>query len=423
MIKFEKGLTPRLFRIRKKERSEFLENPEKEIENKMKPFLARIKPRDRIGIAAGSRGIFNYARMIKKIAEIVKEVGGQPFIIPAMGSHGGATAEGQRAVLKGYNITEESVGAPILSSMETVVAGYAFDNIPVYFDKNANDMDGVIMVNRVKPHTDFHSEIESGLMKQIAIGLGKQKGASTIHRQGVYGLKTVMPEAARIIMKNKNILMGVAIIENEEDKTAIIEVLPVEDIEKCELKLLVEAKKRMPSIPFENLDVLVLEEMGKNISGTGIDPNIVGRYLIRNVEDKNPNIYRIVCLNLTDESHHNAIGVGIADIITRKMYEKIDLEPTYVNTITSGFLERGFIPVIAENDKSAIEIALNCCNKSITKENARMVIIKNTLDLNEMIVSERLLDEIREHHNYDILEEVILQWDAEEYLVDSLFAN
>ena len=270
------------------------------------------------------------------------------------------------------------------------------------------------MVNRIKPHTDFHGEIESGIMKQMVIGLGKQRGASTIHRRGVYGLSVLMPESARIIMDKMPILMGIAILENQQDRTAKIEVLPVERIEARERELLKEAKALLPALPCDKLDVLVLQEMGKNISGTGIDPNIVGRYLIRNMSDQLPDIYRIVCLDLTEESHHNAIGVGIADLITRRMYEKIDLEPTYVNTMTSGFLERGFMPVVAQNDREAIETALNCCNGYVTAQNARMALAKNTLELQELIVSEALLPELE--GRVEIMGKVQINWDQQGYM-------
>ena len=416
MLHFEQSLIPRLFRARQTGSAAFVEHPEQEVFKGMQPYMSRIVPGARIGIAAGSRGIYNYDRIVKAVVDQVKLAGAAPYIIPAMGSHGGATAEGQAEVLAGYGISEQTMGAPVLSSMDTVVLGHTASGAAVYFDSNANNMDGIILVNRIKPHTDFHADIESGVVKQMVVGLGKQMGASSIHRRGVYGLANVVPEAARIILDRKPILMGVAILENMQDKTARIEVLPGEDMLEREPALLDEARALMPSLPCDMLDVLVLQEMGKNISGTGIDPNIVGRYLIRGVADSNPKIYRIVCLDLTEESHHNAIGLGIADIITRRMYAKVDLEPTYINTITSGFLERAFIPVIAENDRHAIETALNCCNRFITPQTARMIMIKNTLELSGMIVSEALLPELEDMPGVEIQSEVTLDWDDDGYL-------
>lgn len=413
---FDTSFIPKLFRIKQLTETSVLDNVQEVISQQSKSILEKIKAGDRIGIAAGSRGIHQYDKIIQATVTAVKNAGGIPYIIPAMGSHGGATAEGQLEVLKSYGIEEETMGAPILSSMETVVIGYTVSGMPVYFDKNAYGMDGIILVNRIKPHTDFNSTLESGLIKQMVVGLGKQKGASAIHRRGIEGLRGAIPESARIILKDRPILMGVAILENQDDKTAEIVVVPGHEFEVKETQLLEKARAYMPSFPMDDIDVLVLQEMGKNISGTGIDPNVVGRYLIRNVEDQKPNIYRIVCLDLTEESHGNAIGVGIADIITEKMAKKIDWTPTYINTITSGFLERGFMPIAAKNDREALDIALNCCNRYVTEENARLVMAKNTLNLKELIVSQALLDALKERKDIELLGEVTLEWDVDDHL-------
>lgn len=414
MLEFENAPFPRFFHAKRTGKIPCLEQPEEEVNKKMQPLLGRIQPGNRIAIAAGSRGICNYDRIVKAVVDTVKSAGAHPFIIPAMGDHGGATAEGQTEVLASCGITEDRMGAPILSSMETVVLGQTAEGTPVPFDKNASGMDGIILVNRVKPHTDFHANIESGVIKQMVVGLGKQQGASAIHRHSVYGLTNRIPKAAQIILDAMPILMGVAILENAQNQTARIEVLASEDFLAREPALLKEAKSLMPSLPVHDLDVLVLLEMGQNISGTGIDPNIVGRYLIRDMADQSPHIYRIVCLDLTEESHHNAIGVGIADIISKRLYDKIDKEPTYVNTITSGFLERGFIPIVADNDRQAISTALHCCNRFVTPENARVIIAKNTSDLQNLIVSAPLLTQLRSVHNLIVLEdEVFLDWDPQ----------
>ncbi len=413
---FEDSFIPKMYRVKQHQKTVSLDDVEGAVLQQSEKILSRINKGDKIGIAAGSRGIYGYDKIIKATVTAVKKAGGRPYIIPAMGSHGGATAEGQMEVLESYGINEKKMEAPFLATMETVVVGHTPGGIPVHFDKNAYDMDGIILVNRVKPHTDFNGVIESGLIKQMVVGLGKQKGASAIHRRGVKGLTEGIPECARVILQDCPILMGVAILENQEDRTAEIVVLPAKDFEEKEKLLLERARSYMPSFPIENMDVLVLQEMGKNISGTGIDPNIVGRYLIRNVEDQKPNIYRIVCLDLTDESHGNAIGVGIADLITEKMAKKIDWEPTYINTITSGFLERGFMPVVAQSDRDAIDIALNCCNRLTTKENARVIMAKNTLELKEIIVSEALLEELKNKEGIEIVGEVELKWDEQGYL-------
>ena len=413
---FEDSFIPKMYRVKQHQKTINLEDVEGVVGQQSKNILNKINKGDRIGIAAGSRGIYQYNKIVKATVSAVKKAGGEPYIIPAMGSHGGATAKGQTEVLKSYGIDEKSMGAPVLATMETVVIGHTPGGIPVHFDKNAYEMDGIILVNRVKPHTDFNGTIESGIIKQMVVGLGKQKGASAIHRRGIEGLTDGIPECALIILADRPILMGVAILENQEDRTAEIVVLPAKDFQKEEKILLERARSYMPSFPVEDFDVLVLQEMGKNISGTGIDPKVVGRYLIRNVEDQKPNIYRIVCLDLTEESHGNAIGVGIADLITEKMAKKIDWNPTYINTITSGFLERGFMPVVAQSDRDAIEIALNCCNRLTTASNSRMIMVKNTLDLKEIIVSEALLEELKEKVEIEIICEDELKWDEEGYL-------
>ncbi len=422
MLSFRDSLIPKVYRVRQKKEIPFLLDPEPVIAEQMAPYLSRIKPGSEIGVAAGSRGIYNYDRMVKAVADNIKKAGANPVIIPAMGSHGGATAEGQLEVLSGYGITEETMGCPIRSCMDVEVIGHTQDGVPVHYNTVAAPLFGVILVNRIKAHTDFHGKLESGLMKQMVIGLGKQAGASAIHRRGVAGLERDMPASARVIMEKANVLMGVAIIENEEDRTALIEVIPVERIEERELELLPYSKSLMPKLPCTDIDLLVISEMGKNISGTGIDPNIVGRMLIRNTPDEAyPRIYRIGVLDLTEESHGNAIGVGIADLIPRRMYEKIDLRPTYINTITSGFLERGFLPVVVDSDKEVVEVGLNCANRFVTKENARLVFCKNTLSLKELVVSEAILPELAQRGDIEILGEETLEFDGDGSFRSPLF--
>ncbi|AOY78296.1 hypothetical protein BJL90_08140 [Clostridium formicaceticum] len=403
-----------MYRIKQTINNPTVKNVEEEIEKQMKKILPLIKSGNKIGIAAGSRGIYNYKNMIKKVVEIVKAVGAKPYIIPAMGSHGGATAEGQIKILENYGISEEKIGAPIKATMETVNLGITPEGATVYFDKYAASLDGVILINRVKSHTDFRSNVESGILKQIAVGLGKQKGASEIHRYGIYGLQKLISSAAKISIDKAPILGGIAILENAEGTTAKIAVMPKDKILEQEPKLLKEAKTLLPLLPCFPLDVLVIQEMGKNISGVGMDPNITGRYLIRGEsDDQSKAIYRIVCLDLTEESHHNATGVGIADVISDRLLKKIDFEATYTNVVTSGFLERGFLPVVGKNDTSAINIALSCCNKYISKENARMALIKNTLEINELLISQRIFNEIKSLDAIEVIGEETLNFDHE----------
>jgi len=404
---------PKMYRLRQHFSIEEVENVFDEISKGFLEYGERIKPGAKIGIAVGSRGIYQLPNLVKAVVDEVKKREAIPHIIPAMGSHGGATSEGQQEYLKGYGITEETVGAPLLSNMEVEQLGTVEpDGMPVYFDTVALSMDGLIMLNRVKAHTDYHDIIESGLLKQMAIGFGNHIGAMAIHEYGIYGLSKLIPKAAEIIMEKAPILIGVAILENAEDTTAKIEVLPKEKIADREKELIIEAKTLMPSLPFNTADLLVVQEMGKNISGVGIDSNITGRILVRGEDDSNgPSIYRIVCLDLTEESHHNGLGVGLADVITRRLFNKLDLETTYANVITSGFLERGFIPIIQENDKLAILTALSCCNRKVTMADAKVAFIKNTLDVKELLVSEALLNETKGKEYVEVLGEETLQYD------------
>lgn len=380
-----------------------------------------IKKDSRIGIAVGSRGIHKIHEMVRVVIKFLQEKGAQPIIIPAMGSHGGATAAGQKEVLAGYGISEEEMGVPVQASMETICVGYINKNIPVYFDKVASEMDGIILMNRVKPHTDYHAEYESGLMKQMAIGLGNHKGAQNIHSYGIYGLQKLIPESACLILEKMPVIMGIAIVENANDRTAEIHVLNAKEIPEKEPELLKKAKELMPYIPFTDIDLLVVEETGKNISGVGIDPNITGRTFIRFGKDEGHiNLRRIVCLDLTPESHGNALGIGIVDVIPRRLYDKVDFEVTYANVITSGFLERGFTPIVQENDYKAMEVALQCCGRKITPENARILQIKNTLQFEEMFVSVPLLKEIRCDMSWEKVEEFSYQFSGDGELLNLL---
>ncbi|HRU33256.1 MAG TPA: DUF362 domain-containing protein, partial [bacterium] len=356
----------------------------------------RIKPGSYIAIAAGSRGIRNIHRIVKATVEVVKEFGGRPFIVPAMGSHGGATAEGQKELLESYGITEEYTGAPIRSSMEVVeLPSNGLEN-KVYMDKLAYSADGTIVINRIKPHTDFHGDIESGLLKMCVIGLGKHKQAIEIHRFGTYGLKYLIPPTAKRIIEYGNIILGIGIVENAYDETMVISAAKPEDFEREDKRLLDIARGNMPRLPVDKLDLLIVDEMGKDISGAGMDTNIIGRiYIDGETEPEKPKITRIVVTDLTEKAHGNAIGIGLADLTTRRLVNKIDFNATYQNAVTSTFLHRGKIPVIAEDSKTAIEWALMTCGP-IDIPNARIIRIKNTLSLNELYISRSVLEEIKD---------------------------
>ncbi len=364
-----------------------------------------VKNGAEIAIAVGSRGIYKIDQMVKTLVACVKESGGKPFIVPAMGSHGGATAEGQIEVLASYNITEESVGAPVKSSMEVVELPNGGLKNKVYMDKNAFEADGTIVINRVKVHTAFHGEIESGLLKMLVIGLGKHQGALQVHAMGPEGLKKVIPETGKQILKKGNIIFGLAIVENANEKTARIKGVSNEDFYDEEKKLLHWSRKNMPRLPVDQLDVLLIDEFGKDISGTGMDIHMIGRMHIKHQpEPKSPVITSIVVFDLTEASHGNANGMGLADVITRRLYDKIDFKSTYANVLTTGFLERGMMPVVAETEKEAIHFALKQCYLNDVAA-ARIIRIKNTLALDEIWVSPAVLDEIKDMDQIEVMDE------------------
>ena len=353
-----------------------------------------IKPGARIAIATGSRGVSNIAKVVRTVAQYLKSIGASPFIVPAMGSHGGATASGQKEVLESYGITESYCGVPIQSSMEVVELPQGDLKNKVFMDKHAYLSDGVIVINRIKPHTDFHGSLESGLMKMCVIGLGKHKQALAIHRFGVYGLRDMIPPTARQVLKTGKIILGIGLVENAYDETAIIRALRPDVMELEEKKLLDRAREYMPSLPVNELDILIVDEMGKDISGVGIDTNIIGRIAIKGEMDPlTPNITTIIVTDLTDVSHGNALGMGLADIITKKLYNKIELQATYENVITSTFLERGKMPVVADTEQQALLYALRTSGPIAVKD-ARIIRIKNTLRLGEMYVSRPVWEEI-----------------------------
>ena len=360
-----------------------------------------VMPGMQIGITVGSRGINNIQHIIKAVIEEVKKREAIPFLITAMGSHGGATAEGQKKVLEKYGFTEETMGVPIKATMDVVELGTLDNGLKVYFDKIAYESDGIIAVNRVKVHTGFKSTIESGLHKILAVGLGNHKGASLVHALGVKGLKDYMVEFASVILEKAPILCGIGILENAYDKTCRISAAAPKDFKKIDQGLLQECKEILPQLPVQDVDILMVQEMGKNISGTGMDTNIVGGILEYDPgEYTPPNIKRIVLLDLTAETNGNALGIGRADLITKKVYEKLDLNATYTNTITATFLDRAKIPVVIDTEKEAFEVALKTI-WNLPGTAPRVMIIKNTLKLDELYVSEPIWKEIENRPNID----------------------
>ena len=362
-----------------------------------------VKRGTRIAIAVGSRGIANLPLIVRETVAWVRAQGGEPFIVPAMGSHGGATADGQRAVLESYGITEVAAGVPIESSMDVVELPRGELEVPVYFDKQAAAADGVIVINRIKPHTSFRGPYKSGLMKMIAVGLGKHAGARAIHQLGVAGLRDTMPRVARQILRQGRILLGVGIVENGYDETMLVRAIPGGKIPDKEPELLARATAAMPSLPVDELDILIVDEIGKNISGTGVDTNIIGRLKIYGQpEPDKPRIRIIVVRDLSETSRGNAYGIGLADIITRRLFAKIDFPATYANILTTGFFERGKVPLIAETDRDALTIALRGC-EPLDPSQARIMRIRDTLHLDEVHVSSAVLTAIGNRENIEVL--------------------
>ncbi len=361
----------------------------------------RIEHGMKIAIGAGSRGVANIGETVTAIVAEVKARGGEPFVFPAMGSHGGATAEGQAAVLGGYGIAEEAIGAPVKSSMETVVLGEMADGTPVHMDKHAHGADGIILVNRIKPHTTFRGVIESGVVKMLVIGMGKIAGATAMHTHGMDRFPDLLPRAAGFIMERAPFLFGLGLVENAYDETTLLEAMPAERLIAREKELLEQARERMGRLCFDDIDVLVIERMGKEISGAGFDPNITGRNN-RGVEGFDmPRIKKIVVLDLSEMTHGNATGMGVADVITMKLFGKIDFNATYANVITSTLLDGGLIPMIMNTEREAIQLAVKTVLR-VKPQHTRIVRIRDTLTLGDILVSETMLDEARAHPQLEI---------------------
>jgi len=374
----------------------------------------KVKPGMRIAITAGSRGIKNIPLILRTLANQVRECGGEPFLVPTMGSHGGATAEGQLEVLEGLGITQETVGAPIMATMDVVQLGETSRGIPVYLDAYAAKADGIIIVARVKPHTDFRANIESGLHKMITIGLGKHKQALEIHRHGMKGVVVHMPEVAQMVLEKAPVLLGLAILENGYDQTAKIVVLEPSEFATEEPKLLEEARALMPILPFDEADVLLVGEIGKNFSGTGLDTNVIGRMRIYGEpEFDRPRIQYIVAHDLSVATHGNATGIGLADFTTQKLMDKSDYKLLLENVLTGTNIYRGNIPLVLSNDRSAIEAAQRCLWMEKPVQ-ARMAYILNTLEVSRLLVSESLLPVVSKQMGVKVLSELNeLEFDGE----------
>jgi hypothetical protein len=366
----------------------------------------RLRRGDRVLVGVGSRGIANVATMARATLDVLRDLGTKPAIVAAMGSHGGATAQGQRELLAGYGVTEEALRVPVLTDMDAVPIGTNSWEEPVFWDKNAFEADAVLTISRVKPHTDFRSRIESGICKMLVIGLGKQKGAAQHHKYGVRGLRDMLPETAKVILEKTKFVAGLAVLENAREETAKLQVVDRDDLMKVEPGLLEEARQLMGRLPFEQLDLLVIGEIGKNYSGAGIDPNVVGRLLVEGQEEfKSPRITRICCLDLSPESHGNGTGVGIADLTTDRLLAAIDPVPFRMNNLTACFLWRSKLPIAFPTDRECIETGIKTCWQPFA-DKLRVAVIPNTLELADLWVSPPLLEEARKNPHLEVTGEL-----------------
>ncbi len=358
----------------------------------------------RVGITCGSRGIRNIDRILRCVVDYVRYRQGQPFIFPAMGSHGGGTADGQSLVLAHFGITETTMGCPVLSDMATVQIGMSPEGIPVFLDRHASAADHVIAVNRVKPHTEFKGEIESGIMKMMLIGMGKQEGARVYHKAFAdYGFDRLVESLASVVIEKARILCGLAIVENAYDETAMLRALAPGEIVASERELLRKAKNLAAKLPFDEIDLLIVDAMGKNISGSGMDTNVIGRfYNIVAVEPSKPRIKRIYVRDLTEESMGNATGIGLADFAHRRVVDKMDRRVTSINCLIAGNPEKGRVPIVCESDLEGLEYSLGTIGLT-EPEKARVVRIQDTLHLTGVDISSALVREIGNRGDLEIL--------------------
>ncbi|MBT2667086.1 DUF2088 domain-containing protein [Bacillus sp. ISL-4] len=396
---------PKMVKVRQKFRTPQIADVAGEVKKAIKEagVLSRINEDDRVAIAVGSRGVADLPTLVRETVAAVKEAGGNPFIVPAMGSHGGATAEGQIDVLLQLGISEESVGAPIMSSMEVIQLDELPNGLPVYIDKLAYESDKIIVINRIKPHTAFRGPVESGLMKMITIGLGKQKGAEAAHAYSFKYMAEHVPEMAKISLAKAPIIFGLATIENAYDKPAKIVAVPAEELEEVEPGLLLEAKSLMPKIHFDSIDVLIVNELGKDISGDGMDPNITGNFATPYATG-GPEVKRTVVLGLTEKTHGNANGIGMADMTTKAVMNEIEWEKGYANALTSTVTDVVKLPMFLDTQELAVKAAIKTCN-AFDLNKVRVVRIKNTLEISEIWISESMMEEALKNKNIELLSE------------------
>ncbi len=396
---------PRLVKIRQKFDKSRLDDVAASVRQELgrDEVVERIKPGMRIAITAGSRGVANLALVIKETVSFLQKRGAKPFVFPAMGSHGGSVAEGQLAIIHEYGVTEEYVGCPVIATMDTVCIGYLDDGRPIHINRLAAEADGIITLNRIKAHTAFHGRYESGVMKMMTIGLGAQLGAQICHRQGIMHLGPNVEKFAFGILRHAKILLGIGLVENAYDETAIVKVMTKEQIPLEEPALLEIAKQKMSRILFDKVDVMIVDYIGKNISGEGMDPNVSGRWIVPNIVG-GIDAQRIGILDITDETLGNVVGLGMADVCSKRVVDKMDRDTTYPNSLTSTVTSLCKIPMYFDNHKLTIQAAIKM-SAGVEPENITMIRIAHTLALDEILISENLLQEAKRHPDIEIVGE------------------
>ena len=350
-----------------------------------------------MAVTVGSRGIAGIDRIARAAVEALTALGFCPFIVAAMGSHGGGTEPGQRALLAEFGVTEAAMGCPVRCAMETVALGTNSFGLPIHFDRNAYEADGIVLLNRIKPHTSFTGCYESGLLKMLTIGLGKRQGAAQVHKLGLPGLAKLLPEVGAFLLQKTPVALGIALLENVHERTAKVVGIEPEDLLEAEPRLLEEARRLMGRLPFDQLDVLIVGELGKNYSGTGLDPNVIGRQRVETMPDlPRPVVTRLAVLDLSVETRGNALGIGLADLTTERLVRAINPEPMRVNSFTSNFLTRARVPLALPTDRDVIAACLDTCWRTEWPQ-ARMALIPNTLELTTLWVTRPLAEEAAAH--------------------------
>ena len=398
---------PRMHRVRQQFDNRRLED----VAGTVRAQLARpevretIRPGARIAVAVGSRGIRDLYTVVETTVSCLKEMGAEPFIVSAMGSHGGGTEEGQREVLAGYGITPENLGVPVITSVDTVLLGHAPSGRPIWFDRTAFEADLVVPINRIKLHTDFVGPLQSGLCKMLVIGLGNHKGCSAVHEEDPEHFAQIIEETARVILEKAPIGFGVAVLENAYDQTSQVEAVPARGLIEREKELVLQARANMPCILLPEADVIVCQEIGKDVSGAGFDPNILGRSsVLKTFVLHIPRYQKLVLTRVTEASHGNGIGIGLFDVVTRQAAEAVDWESTYANAIACNCLGDASIPCTVEDEETAVRVALKCC-RGIDRDHPKIIRIQNTLHLEYIQVSDALLSDVEADPRLSLAEE------------------